>query len=165
VLDLGPRSRVAFAALWVGMQVVLITTATRRVDGVFGFLGVAQSNVVRVHLEREVDEGGVRVVRPVPRGEWVAKDARGEPRRFAWSDRVRDPVLRRTDEPVPTTVSAEAIIRRTRAALDDVAAHDGLSDPDQTPGGDRDTRALIVTLTLTVNGREQQEVTMRSGRP
>lgn len=156
MIDLGPRSRVAFAALWVGVQVVIVTTASRRADGVFGFCGVRQSNVVRVHLAREVERDGERRTVPVANGEWIAKDEHGEPRRFGWADRVRDPALRRTDEPVATTVPSAELAARARAAVDDVARHGA---------ADKETRALVVTLSVATNGHEPQDVTLRAGWP
>lgn len=160
MLDLGPRSRVAFAALWVGMQVVLVATASRRADGVFAFSGVTQSNVVCVHLDREIDREGAVAVVPIEQGEWVAKDALGSPRRFAWSERVRDPALARVDRSTASTVDGAELARRARLALDDVAAHTFPSGRGDT--GDRETRALVLTLTLTVNGHEPSELVMRA---
>ena len=151
MFDLGPGSRVVLAVLWIGGQVVLIGTANRRADGAFGFRMFPESSTIEIHLERETDRGPV----PVIAGEWTAADDRGQVQRFAWTDRVKDPILKRTDVTVNAAYGANAQLERLQAALDDVTAH---------IERDHETRALVANVTVIVNGREPHLAILRSAR-
>ncbi len=109
-----------------------------------------ESSTITIHLVRETPSGVVSVVN----GEWTAKDDRGLPRRYAWTDRVKDPVLRNLDVTVNAAYGAAAQLHRLKAALDDVLAH---SD-------DQETKALVATVSVSINGREPHDVVLRSAR-
>lgn len=146
MIDLGPRSRVVFAVLWIGGQVVLIATSKGRVDGAFGFRGDVETGTLSVRLVREVNGARAEVVG----GEWSARDASGELHKLAWSDRVKDPRLA-IGAHVSTNVEAD--LARLRRALDDVAAH---------VEGDSETRSFELHVTFTVNDSEPTSATLRS---
>ena len=158
--SLTPRSpwkhggRVAFAALWVGLQFTLVITADRRPDAAFGFRMFTESSAVKVVLYREVvGEQGQRKLVRVEDGVWAARDAGGLVRSFAWSDRVRRRELAVFDTEVSARYSANAMIARLQAALDDVAAH----VPD-----DAETRRFVLDVTVRRNAREPYVVHLAS---
>jgi hypothetical protein len=140
----------AFAAAWLAGQAVLIGTAAWRPDGAFGFRMFSESTTISIHLEREL-AGGVTV--PIVDGAWVANDASGTLHRFAWTDRVADPVLRNLELTVHAAYGEAAQLARLQAALDDVAEH----IPE-----DHETCALIAHVSATRNGHEPEEHVLRS---
>jgi hypothetical protein len=145
---------VAFAALWVGLQFTLVITADRRPDAAFGFRMFTESSAVKVVLYREVvSEQGQRKLVRVEDGVWAARDAGGLVRSFAWSDRVRRRELAVFDTEVSARYSANAMIARLQAALDDVAAH----VPD-----DAETRRFVLDVTVRRNAREPYVVHLAS---
>ncbi len=141
VLDLGPRARVTFTALWLLAQGVLIATAGRRGDGSFGFRMFPEASTLRIQLSRVTKDGE----HPAPGGEWSAHDAAGQLRSFAWRDRVRAPVLGSLDARVFAAYGAAAQLDRLQRALDDEARH--LPD-------DAETERLVAHVTVWRNGRE-----------
>jgi hypothetical protein len=159
-----PRSRVAFAAVYLALQALLVVTATRRPDHAFGFQMFSESSVVRLTLLREVDapSGHGTLVVPAPHGEWTAEDADGIRHRLEWHDRVKAPVLSTFDVFFDAAYGASAELSRMQAALDDVASH---------VDGDAETRRLLVDATIKRNGREPSVVRLASaertlpGRP
>jgi hypothetical protein len=96
VIDLGVRSRVAFAVLWIGGQAALCISAAWRPDGAFGFRMFPESSSITIHVT------GV-----TPR---------------EWMERVKDPILSNLDVRVNAAYGAGAQLQRLQAALDDVAA-------------------------------------------
>jgi hypothetical protein len=142
---------VAFAALWVAGQGLLILTAGRRADHSFGFRMFPEATTMEVRLARELSGGIV----PAPGGEWTAGDGHGHGRRFSWHDRVRDPVLGSLDRRVFASYGADAQLARLQKALDDVADH----VPD-----DHDTVRLRAAVLVWKNGREPTPVTLVSHR-
>jgi hypothetical protein len=155
MLDLGPRGRVVLAALWIGAQLALVGTSRGRVDGAYGYRALPSSTTVTLSLSREIAMPEGVVLAPAPGGEWTVRGEAGEPRRVAWRERVRDPVLSTLDVPVRTTDSEATILARVQAALDDFARH--------VPG-DKETVALVASVTLRANGREPREVRLASPR-
>jgi len=149
VLELGPRARVAFAAVWLAGQVTLIVTAGRRPDHIFGFRMFPEASTMQVHLARVTATGEL----PAPGGEWSARDASGQLRHFAWRDRVRDPVLGSLDARVFASYGADTQLARLERALDDVADH--------TPE-DAETRRLVAHVTIWRNGRDPVTSTLES---
>lgn len=139
-----------FAAAWVGLQLVLVLTASRRPDGAFGFRMFPESSTIRVSLFRELGEGG-RV--PASGGAWTARDAAGAPHAFAWRDRVKRPELATFDVEMHAAYGASAQLARWQAALDDVAAHLDM---------DAETRRLSLDVTVRRNGREPRLVRLES---
>lgn len=157
MLDLGPRSRVAFAAIWVAGQAALVTTAGRRADASFGFQMFAESTTIEIALSRVVEapSGHGTVSVPVEGGAWSARDRDGTLRRFRWRDRVLQPALGTFDVTMHAAYGEAAQLERLRAALDDVATH--------TPE-DAETRALVLDVTVRKNGGEPRVVHMESPR-
>jgi hypothetical protein len=139
VLDLGPGARVAFAACWIAGQIALVATAGRRPDHAFGFRMFPEASTLEIRLSRETAAGNVAIVG----GQWMAKDASGQLRRFSWHDRVRDPVLANLDAPVFASYGVDAQTARLQRALDDVAAH--------LPGDDETVR-LRADVVVRKNG-------------
>jgi hypothetical protein len=143
--------RVAFAALWVGVQGTLVLTAGRRADHSFGFRMFPEATTIEIRLGRELSGGIV----PVPGGEWSASDGHGHSRRFSWHDRVRDPVLGSLDRRMFASYGADAQLARLQRALDDVADH---------VAEDHDTVRLRAEVLVSRNGREPTAVTLVSHR-
>lgn len=152
----GSRSnlvRAAFCVAWVVAQFVLIVTAGRRADGAFGFRMFNESTTITIHLSREVRIGDARAMVPVVDEEWVARDGHGVPYRFAWTERVVDPVLSHLDVTMHAAYGQAAQLERLQAALDDVASH----IPD-----DAETCALEASVTVQRNGHDAEDVVLRS---
>jgi len=155
VLDLGSTSRAIFAAAYIATQTVLVLTAGRRPDHAFGFRMFSESATMRVTLLREVESpsGHGTMLVPSPGGTWAAHDREGTLHRFAWQDRVRDPLLSSIDVTVFASYGLSAQLARVQAALDDVAAH--------TPD-DSETRRLVAEVTAHRNGRDAGTVRLAS---
>jgi len=155
MVDLPLGARAAFVALWLLGQGALILTAGRRADAAFGFRMFSESTTLSITLSREVrattGEGTVLV--PVEDGRWIARDRDGLPHRFAWDDRVKDPLLSSLGVTMHAAYGGAAQLERLQAALDDVAAH--------VPE-DADTHALVADVVLQKNGREPQNVRLTS---
>jgi hypothetical protein len=146
-VELRPRSRVAFTALYLSVQTFLIGTGWRRPDHAFAFQMFSESSTVRFTLLREIEapSGHGTVVVPVHHGEWTAPDAQGTRHRFEWRDRIKVSGLSTFDVTFDASYGAKAVLSRMQAALDDVASH---------IEGDTETERLLVDVTLTKNGRE-----------
>jgi hypothetical protein len=149
VLDLGPRARVVLAAAWIAGQAMLIGSAARRADGIFGFRMFPEASTMQVHLARVTAKGEL----PAPGGEWSARDRSGQLRHFSWRDRVRDPVLSSIDTRVFAAYGADTQLARLGRALDDVATH----VPD-----DAETVRFVARVTVWRNGREPVTSTLES---
>lgn len=155
VVELGPRARVGFAAIWLAGQVALVLTAGRRSDAAFGFRMFSESSTVSFSLAREIDapSGHGTVAVPVDDGRWLARDAKGNLHKFDWKDRVREPGLSFFDTTLHASYGVAAQIARLQAALDDVAAH--------VPE-DAETRYLELDVTVRRNGRDARIVHLTS---
>ena len=155
MLDLGPRSRLVFAAAWLVAQAALVATAGDRSDNAFGFRMFNESSTLNVHLSRRVDSmsGHGTVLVPVVDGEWIAKDRDGRPHRIKWRERVHEAALSAFDRTFHASYGAAAQLARLQLALDDVAAH----MPD-----DAETRGLVLEVDVRKNGREPYVVRMES---
>jgi hypothetical protein len=149
VLELGPRARVAFAAVWLAGQVALIVTAARRLDHMFGFRMFPEASTMQVHLARITAAGEL----PAPGGEWSARDASGQLRHFSWRDRVRDPILSSLDARIFASYGVDTQLARLGHALDDVADH----VPEDT-----ETRRLRAEVIVRRNGGDPTTVTLES---
>jgi hypothetical protein len=149
VLDLGPRARVAFAAVWLAGQAALVVTASRRPDGIFGFRMFPEASTMEVRLARVTATGEVAA----PGGEWSARDASGQLRHFSWRDRVKDPVLSSLDARIFASYGTGTQLARLGRALDDVADH--------VPE-DAETVRLVAHVTVWRNGREPVTSTLES---
>lgn len=138
--------RIVVAALWIAVQVTLILTADRRPEGAFGFRMFNESSTIRLVLYRELEgPDGKRTRVHVDGGAWVARGADGAPHRLSWYDRV--PPYWAFDQEMAASYGARAQLARLSSALDDVATHLSLAD-------DRETRRLILDVTVRRNGRE-----------
>ena len=113
----------------------------------------SDSTPISIHLTREVNVGGVTSTVPVVAEEWVAHDALGVPHRFAWTDRVVDPVLSHLDVTMHAAYGQAAQLERIQAALDDVATHIGEDD---------ETCVLEATVEVRRNGRDPEQIVLRS---
>lgn len=141
------NGRLLFAFVWIALQAVLVLTASRRVDGAFGFRMFSESSTLIVVLYREVDAPGREPRRErvhVDEGAWHALGADGVRRRLTWYDRVRTPYWV-FDREMPASYGAATQIERLQAALDDVATH----MPD-----DGETRRFLLDVSVRRNGRE-----------
>ena len=155
MVDLSVSARAAFVAIWLLGQGALVLTAGRRADAAFGFRMFAESTTLTITLSREVQAptGEGTIVIPVEDGSWIARDRTGLPHRFAWSDRVADPVVGTLGVTMHAAYSGAAQLERLQAALDDVATH--------VPE-DAETHALVADVVLRRNGREPQSVRLTS---
>jgi hypothetical protein len=137
--------RLVFAAIWILVQVCLVITAARRVDGAFGFRMFSESSSLRVALFREVvGEGGLVTRVHVDEGVWSAHAADGSVHRLSWYDRVPSPYWI-FDQEMHASYGAATQLGRLQAALDDVAAH--------IPN-DAETSRLVLQVAVRRNGRE-----------
>jgi hypothetical protein len=150
-----PLARVAFAAVYLALQAILVVTAPRRADHAFGFQMFSESCTIRFNLSREVaaPSGHGAILVPAWRGEWAATDEAGEKHHFDWRDRVKSPLLATFDTPFEASYGQAAALSRMQAALDDVAEH---------IEADAETRRLIVDATVKRNGREPVVVRLQS---
>jgi hypothetical protein len=153
VLDPGVRGRTWFAAIYLIVQASLVLTSGLRPDGVFSFQMFNESSRILITLGRRVAtaEGGTTVV-PM-KGEWETTGPSGATLRFAWLDRIRDPILATTGLPIHASYGVAAQLFRLQKALDDMADH---------LDGDRDTRAIVADVRIWQNGRPPYEKRLES---
>lgn len=153
---LGRKARLAFVALFLGLQAGLILTAELRPDRIFSFRMFNESSKLKFELYREVRgrRGLRRVI--VRDGVWRAHTPAGNLAEFRWTDRVRFASLSRTSQLTHTPYGLDAQVFRLQKALEDVAAH----IPEDT-----DTRALIAVADTLKNGRPAGRITLRADRP
>jgi hypothetical protein len=156
-LDLPPRARVAFAAVYLALQLILIATATARPDRVFGFQMFNASADIRVALLRRVRaaDGMLRLVR-LRGGVWKARDARGELHQFRWSDYVQDSMLQGDELRVHARYGADAQLYHLQHALEYAA---------RTIDGDAETRAFVAQVMVWDNGRPRAPIELEAVRP
>lgn len=155
VVELGPRARVVFAAIFLAGQVALVLTAGRRSDAAFGFRMFSESSTLSFTLSRQLDapSGHGTVALPVEDGTWLARDRNGNLHKFAWHDRVKEPGLAIFDTTLHASYGIAAQLARLQAALDDVAAH--------VPE-DAETHHFALDVTFRKNGREPTFVHLTS---
>ncbi len=146
-VELGPRARVGFAAIWLAAQASLVLTAGSRADAAFGFRMFSESSTLSVVLSRRIASptGHGTIVVPVDDGVWLARDPVGALHRFRWRDRIKEPGLAIFDATFHASYGAAAQLARLQAALDDVASH---------VTEDAETRSLALDVTVRKNGRE-----------
>ncbi len=132
--------RILFAAFWLAGQMALVLTASRRVDGAFGFRMFSESSTMKLVLSRELEQGRVHV----DDGVWTAHAADGTVHRLTWYDRVPTPYWI-FDREMHASYGAAAQLARLQGALDDVAAH--------VPN-DAETKRFVLDVTVRRNGRE-----------
>ena len=152
MLDLGPRGRTAFLALFFGGEVALIATATMRTDRSYGFRMFPETSNITVHVERRLD-GGKLV--PIVEGQWGARDCQGSTHSFTWARMVPWPAPNRLDRSVGAPYGVENEVQRTADALRWVADH--------TPD-DCETKAFVATIDARKNGRPQPQVSFEVTR-
>ena len=148
----------AFALVWVPLQVALVITADRRPDAAFGFRMFSESSTLQIALSREVTREGTGSAGQVTRvhvddGVWSARSAGGGSHRYAWNDRVRRQELATFDTEINAKYAVDAQLVRLQAALDDLASH----VPD-----DIETRRFLLDVTVRKNGREPYVVHLAS---
>jgi hypothetical protein len=154
VLDPGVRGRTWFAAIYLIVQASLVFTAGLRPDGVFSFRMFNESSRILIALGRRVaTPGGGTTVVPLEEGEWETLGPSGGTLRFAWIDRVRDPILATTGLPRHASYGVAAQLFRLQKALDDMADH---------LDGDRETRAIVADVRIWQNGRAPFEKRLES---
>lgn len=143
----GPNYRVVLAFVWVAVQVVLISTASRRSDGAFGFRMFNESSTLEIALFREVSApDGTRARVHVDGGVWTARGGDGSVHRLTWYDRVPSPYWI-FDQPMHASYGAAAQLARLQGAADDVVSHLATSE-------DVETRRVLLDVTIRRNGRE-----------
>lgn len=133
-----------------------IAWGQRAPDHVVGFQMFNESSRITIRLFREVEKKGQRVLVPLPRGTWRARDASGKLRRYAWGERVRASPLYVLGQSVHAPYGLDAQLFRLQAALQDVVSH----IPE-----DASTRALVAEVETIKNGRPGPLVTLRADRP
>ena len=153
--DVRIGARAVLVAFWLLGQAALVVTAGRRADAAFGFRMFSESTTLSITLSREVQAptGEGTVVIPIEDGSWTASDRTGLLHRFAWSDRVVDPIVGTLGVTMQAAYGGAAQLERLQAALEDVATH--------TPE-DADTHALVADVVLRRNGREPQNLRLIS---
>jgi hypothetical protein len=156
VLDLGPRARRVFAAAYVVSLAGAITYGQLAPDHVFGFQMFNESSNITVELFREVERSGRVETEHLPDGEWDAPDEHGQIHRFSWRDRVRASPIRALGVSVHASYGLDAQLFRLEHALADVA---------RNIPHDHETRALVVVVETSKNGRDPRTVRFRAVRP
>ncbi|HEY8041819.1 MAG TPA: hypothetical protein VIF15_18575 [Polyangiaceae bacterium] len=141
MLELGPRGRTWFCAVFFGSEALLIATASMRADRSYGFRMFPEASSVTLHVSRRL-EGGQLV--PIAGGHWQARDCSGGVHEFVWSKMVRWPAPSRLDTPLGASYGVESELGRARDAMRWVLAH--------TPD-DCETRALVARIEAKKNGR------------
>ena len=152
VLDLGPRARVVFALVYVGVMLGVVISAQFRPDHVFGFQMFNESSTVNIHLFRRVR--GHRELEPLPTGAFRDRDG-GRWRVFSWHDRVRDPVLGHLEAPQHAKYGLAGQIFRLQLALDDFVS--------RLPA-DALTVGLFARVDTLKNGRDPDVVRLKAVR-
>lgn len=146
MLDLGPRGRAIVCSVFFGSELLLIATAGMRSDRSYGFRMFPEASGIRMHVSRRVDDGRLL---PIQAGRWQAHDCSGGVHAFAWSTMVPSPAPWRLDVPVGAPYGVESELHRARDAVSWVSQH--------TPD-DCETRAFVVSITATRNGRVLEPV-------
>jgi hypothetical protein len=155
LLDLGPKARRVFAALYVAAFVAVVGWGLKAPDHAFGFQMFNETSNLTISLERRVRRGGKRVLSPAPGGVWQARGADGKERTFRWSDHVRDGVLGQLEVRRHASYGLDGQLFRLRQALGYVLEH----IPDDT-----ETEALIAVVDASKNGRPPQRVRLTAVR-
>lgn len=156
MLDLGPKTRIAFVVAYLALQLGLILSADWRPDRVFGFRMFNESSSLKFELYRKVRRRGRERSVPLADGSWQARTTTGEQRTFNWTDRVRYGALMRPGEFVHATYGLDAQLFRLQRALEDVLAH----IPE-----DQETVALVAEVETLKNGRPGEHRTLEARRP
>lgn len=156
-LDFTARRRLAFALAFFGLELAGIAWGQRTPDHVLGFQMFNESSRLTIHLFREVERRGQRVLLPVPDGRWQAPDASGQLRDHAWQDRVgaQSVPINTLERSMHASYGLAAQLFRLQAALDDVVRHLA-TDPQ--------TRALVAKVETLQNGRPGQ-LELRADKP
>jgi len=152
LLELGPRGRVAFAVLYVGVMLSVVVSAQFRPDRVFGFQMFNESSTVNIHLFRRV-RASKRLL-PLANGEF-SDGSPDAPKLLRWTDRVHDPTLGNLDVPTHAKYGLEGQLFRLQLALDDFMT--------QLPP-DAQTLELVAVVDTVKNGRAPSVVRLHSGR-
>ncbi len=143
--------------MFFGLELAGIAWGQRTPDHALGFQMFNESSQLTIHLFREVERRGQRVLVAVSDGHWQAPDASGQLRDYAWHDRVGPQAL-----PLNTlelsrhaTYGLPAQLFRLQAALDDMVRH--------LPT-DTETLALVAQVETLQNGRPGQRE-LRAAKP
>jgi len=153
LFDLGPRARVAFAALWLAAQAVLIATAGLRPEHAFGFRMFSESTTDVLHLSRRTFDGELV---PCEQGGWWTRDRNGARIYHSMRDYIDAPELSFYDVRMPASYGRAAELARMQAALDYVIAH--LGDDDRT------TAQFVVDVALRSGAGAESQVHLESRR-
>jgi hypothetical protein len=141
---------------FLGLELVGISWGQRTPDHTFGFQMFNESSRLTIRLFREVKaKRGVTLV-AAPGGRWLAPDASGQLRSYAWQERVRYFPVSAIDEDVHARYGLDAQLFHLQAALSDVAAH----IPDDTR-----TLALVAEVDTVRNGAPGPHVRLRAAKP
>jgi hypothetical protein len=154
-LNLGMRGRAMFAAAYLLVQGALVATSPSRPDTVFSFQMFNESSTIAIALSRRVQRPDGSVVTVPTGGRWQARDREGVHRGFAWTDRVRDPILATVGRPVHASYGVDAQLFHLQKALDDVVAH--LND-------DAETTALVADVEVRRNGQRAFHTRLESAK-
>jgi len=151
IFDLGPRARVAFAALWLGAQATLVATAELRPEHSFGFRMFSESTTAVLHLSRRTFDGELV---SSDNGGWWTRTSRGARLYLSMRDYIDAPELSFYDIRMPAAYGRAAELARLAAALDYVIGR--LGDDDRT------TAQFVVDVTLRSGAGVESHVTIAS---
>jgi hypothetical protein len=152
VLDLGPRARVVFALVYVGVMLVVVVSAQYRPDHVFGFQMFNESSTLNIHLFRRVR--GRRELEPLIDGSFRDR-SHGVLTTFNWQDRVHDQVLHQLDTTTHAKYGLSGQLFRLQLALEDFL--------EQLPR-DAQTLGLVAVVETRKNGRDARTVRLEARR-
>jgi hypothetical protein len=152
LLDLGPRGRALFCALFFGGEALLVATADLRSDRSYGFRMFPESSMITVHLSRRMTDGSLV---PVEQARWHAVDCSGDVHTFIWGKMVRAPAPFLLDRPVGAPYGVDSEIHRTKDAMQWVLDH--------TPE-DCETQGFVASVDARRNGRAPYTVSVEASR-
>ena len=151
IFDLGPRARVVFVALWLGVQLALVATASLRPEHAFAFRMFSESTTDVLHLSRRTFDGDLV---SCDGGGWWTRTRNGARLYHSMRDFIDAPELSFYDIRMPASYGRAAELARLRAALDYVIGR--LGDDDRT------TAQFVVDVNLRSGAGAQSHVTVES---
>ena len=151
IFDLGPRARVVFVALWLGVQLALVATASLRPEHAFAFRMFSESTTDVLHLSRRTFDGDLV---SCDSGSWWTRTRSGARINHSIRDYIDAPELSYYDIRMPASYGRAAELARLKAALDYVIGR--LGDDDRT------TAQLVVDVAMRSGAGVQSNVRIES---
>ena len=155
LLNVRPRLRPLLFCAYLATQLIVLVSAQKSPDRVFGFQMFNASSKLKISLFRKVNRRGHSRLVPVRDGAWESKDRTGTRRSYRWQDRVHYAPLSTLDRFVHASYGLEAQLFRLQFALRDFMR--------QLPP-DEETDSLIAEVDTLENGRDPGHVRLQAER-